>query len=301
MARSILRFDPPPVEMTAELVWMLSRTFGPVEAPAPPSLDGSEAFRLVRLFGTAARIAARHSEALLSRELGPENTVELRASRLRAVASQLRCEAAMEQVAELARGASIPLVYLKFAALSLAVELTEGSRDVGDLDVLVEGGQGQELHELLLGNGWRVTDLPPPEQHLESIGHPLYGLVEVHRVIPGVQVGLSGVSATLGALEEGGLIEALEDRPGCWVPARACLVAHAMTHGLVQHGDAPASYPALRVFADLIDLGLGGEEGEALASEAAPLISRVLPEEEVMARCRALPLARRRRGAAPVR
>ena len=59
-----MRFDPPPIELTPDLRWMLLRAFGPTEAPAPPG--GSAA--CVQIFRVGHRIGHRIRSDRLSAE-----------------------------------------------------------------------------------------------------------------------------------------------------------------------------------------------------------------------------------------
>jgi len=57
-----LRFTPPAVELTAELVWMLRRAFAPPGTPGTPvggPVEPLVAVDLARRFEVSARIAAR--------------------------------------------------------------------------------------------------------------------------------------------------------------------------------------------------------------------------------------------------
>jgi hypothetical protein len=101
--------------------------------------------------------------------------------------------------------------------------------------------------------------------------HPHGGIVEVHRLVLGVRPA-GGASATLGALAEHGLLRPAPHLPGsCSTPAPAVLAAHALVHGIGQHGYWPASYSLLKMIADLIDLGFHADA--ELARNAAALVA----------------------------
>ena len=67
------------------------------------------------------------------------------------------------------------------------------------------------------------------------------------------------------------------------VPSRPVLLAHALVHGLVQHGWAPRSYPPWRGVSDWIDLGLGEADGDTLLAAASAWIGGSLAAEEARA------------------
>jgi hypothetical protein len=91
-------------------------------------------------------------------------------------------------------------------------------------------------------------------------------------------------SATADDLAAAGLLVALGALPGCAAaPAPAVTAAHVLVHGLAQHGWAPVSYPPLKMVADLVDLGWGGEEGPSLAARAVPWVEPEVAAAEVEA------------------
>jgi len=69
-------------------------------------------------------------------------------------------------------------------------------------------------------------------------------------------------------------------------------MAHALVHGIGQHGFWPDSYPLLRTLADLIDLGFHQDDAAPLAERAIALVARDVTAEEAEAArglCRASP------------
>ncbi len=67
------------------------------------------------------------------------------------------------------------------------------------------------------------------------------------------------------------------------VPSRPVLLAHALVHGLAQHGLAPRSYPPWRGVSDWIDLGLGGDQGDALLAAASAWLGGALSADDAEA------------------
>jgi len=289
MSREI-RFSPPRLapEILPDLAWLLARAFGPSLAPGSTEkpAETPRAVELARRFELAARIAARADRALLAAELGDDAAEALQAERRATAAGNLRLEAAVRAIASVAAEARIPIGFLKYAALELSGALVPGSRGAADIDVLAPGGREVELRDALAAAGFAICDSPGYEHQLAPQVHPRFGAVEVHRMILGVRLHGPGDrrSATLDALLESGWTAPCPALPGTVVvPKPEVLAAHAAVHGLGQHGFEPAAYPALRTFADLIDLGWGGPGRREHAARIAPWLAEDLPAAEIAA------------------
>ncbi len=138
-----------------------------------------------------------------------------------------------------------------------------------------------ELWQALVAAGWRGSGLPDAEHQLPALKDPEGGVVEVHRLLPGVRLA-GGASATFEALDREGLLAPLPlGWPGRSVaPAPEVQAAHVLVHGLGQHGYWPASYSLLRMVADLIDLEASGK---ALTDRAAAWVEKDVPAAEAEA------------------
>jgi hypothetical protein len=81
--------------------------------------------------------------------------------------------------------------------------------------------------------------------------------------------------ATFDDLEAAGALRPVDAAAGGTLraPSRPVLLAHALVHGLLQHGWAPGAYPPFRMISDLIDLGLGGPDGDELLEAALPWLT----------------------------
>ncbi len=292
-----IRFAPPALapDLLPDLRWLLARAFGPASDPAVrssealaivPPKDAGRAVDLARRFGIAARIATRTNRPLLGTELGAAADL-LPAERRTATAEGLRLEAAIRAIAGAAATAGISIAFLKYAALELSGVLAPGGRTASDIDVLAPEGREEELRDALVAAGFAQTAGPGYEHQLAPQVHPRFGAVEVHRLILGVRLGgRSGGrrSATLDALIAAGLAVPCTTLPGRVVlPAADVLAAHAAVHGLAQHGYEPSAYPALRTFADLLDLGWGGPLGRRSAERIAPWLAEDLSGVELAA------------------
>jgi hypothetical protein len=291
---STIRFHPPRIEVPPEVRWMLLRAFGPPGAPFPaagePPLAPAAVLAAARRFEVSARIGARQGRARLSGELaagmieaaGAESAAGFQRDQAAAAALGLRLLALAGEVAAAAAPLGIPLAFLKFAALEAAGFTALGARSACDIDVLVPEERADDLQRALLARGWRLSGMPPSEHQLAPVEHPYGGIVEVHRMVLGVRLD-GGASATLEALAASGLLRPdLPDLPGsCSTPAAEVLAAHALVHGIGQHGYWPASYSLLKMIADLIDLGF--HEDGALAARAAALVARDVTAAEAAA------------------
>jgi hypothetical protein len=269
---------------------MLLRAFGPPGAPFAEAVDAAGALAAARRFEVSSRVAARQGRARLAAELGAETASGFQRDLATAAAQGLRLEALLREIAAVASERGIPLVLLKFAALSAAGVVAPGARTACDLDVLVPPRRAGELQEALGSRGFRPSGLPDAEHQLAALVHPGGGVVEVHRLMIGVRPEGDG-SATVATLERAGLLEPAPGLAGCFVPAREAQMAHVLVHGVGQHGFWPASYPLLRMLADLTDLGFHDETAAPQAARAAGLVARdVAPEEAEAVRdlCRAL-------------
>ncbi|HEV2853249.1 MAG TPA: nucleotidyltransferase family protein [Thermoanaerobaculia bacterium] len=273
---SSLRFRPPRLEIPGEIRWMLLRAFGPAGAPFPRPVEPEAALAMARRFEVSARIAARQGRDRLAAELGAEAAAGFGRDRTAAAAAGLRLQEVARRVAAVAADLDLPVAFLKFVALETAGVLAAGSRDACDVDVLAPEERAGELRRALLAAGWRPSGLPEAEHQLPALQDPEGGVVEIHRLLPGVR--LAGESsATLGELESLGFLETMQGYPGCSsVPAPEVQAAHVLVHGLGQHGYWPASYSLLKMVADLIDLG-------ALTDRAAQWVEKDVPAVEAAA------------------
>ncbi len=305
MAR--IRFAPPPGHPDPERRWILMRAFGPAPAPAPtpvptgglapigapigaPSrpFDAESVLASSRALFLAARIGARHRAAHLASELGggPDAAAAaagFAADHRGAIARTLLLDELAAELAGVARSLGLPVALLKFAALYATGALLPGGRLASDVDVLVPAKRAAELHDALLGRGFAASGLSAYEHQLPLISHPRLGAVEIHLHLPGLVPPGGHGYAVLEDLEAAGALRPVAAPPtsattpaaagGLRAPSRPVLLAHALAHGLLQHGWAPEAYPPFRMVSDLVDLGLGGPDGEALLEAGLPWLT----------------------------
>lgn len=286
----IERLRPPPVEATGEVEWALARAFARFPASAADAVDGRRVVSLAVTHDLAARIAARTPFEQLRDEIGYENALELAKRQLIVEAAGERLLDAARDIAARLQAPGIPVAVVKFAALRLGGHVGAGARAAGDLDLLVPAAAAGRVRTVLLDAGYREVRLIDVAHHLSALVRADGVAVEVHTALPNVDAG--GDGGGFDALLAAGLLKPATALPAsCLVPSREVLAAHCLVHGLVQHLGAPQSYPAMRMLADLVDLGLAGPLGDELGEQAGRLVSRSLAREDVEAAkalCRAL-------------
>ena len=276
------RFHPPPVDFVPAVRWALLRAFGPPDGAFSGPLDAEAAIRAAGSLDLGPRIGGRVGLATLKSDLGEEAGRSLLIDNVKAawIASELvKCA---NVVAEAAAEIGVPVAFLKGVALRLSGVSGEGSRWLSDVDVLTPAGRASSLVEALVGRGFRSAEFRPEAQHLPPLRRGRTEVVEVHRLLLGVRLPPRRRFATFDDLAEHGMLERVPaEMPGqCLVPSRELLTAHALAHGIAQHGLAPGSYPMTRMLADLIDLGFAGPDGPRLAEAVYPMVaSNVSPKE----------------------
>lgn len=283
MTRVGLRFRPPGVSFDTTTRWLLARAFAEPET-APRSRPDPE--RLEAVAGSldvGARIATRIPQPVLEAEAGRHAAVVLTVAATVAEAQAELVVGAVSVLGEIAADMGASVALLKYAALEVSGSVARGSRMVSDLDVLAAESQADDLVAALAERGYRSELSMPVEHHLPvQVGEDSVA-VEIHTTVPGVRLG-GRSSATLGELTELELVRPVGSlHPGLLVPSREVLVAHALAHGIAQHGLHPASYPMMRMVADLVDLGFAGDDGERLAASVRPWIARDVSDAEVEA------------------
>jgi len=266
---------------------VLLRAFGPDTATAPTGVDFIAALALAERLGLTARIGVRARQAPEIQAASLENRQVVaalaRASQVAAV-SQLQARELVIEIAATARASGIPCCFLKGAALDAMGVLASGSRILGDVDVLVPERFAPALATALEARGFRAGATDEYPHQLPGLVHPLLGMVELHRHLPGMAKPGARGFATFDELAASGMLVPCDELgEGAAVPVRAALLAHLLAHGLAQHGFQPMAYPAMRLVGDGIDLGLAGEGGDELLDVALPWIEGSVPIEEALA------------------
>ncbi|HEV8628672.1 MAG TPA: nucleotidyltransferase family protein [Thermoanaerobaculia bacterium] len=282
MARRF-RFQPPALAMTAELRWVLLRAFAPVGDAATFPVDLAAAVALARRLGLSARIGARIRPAA---ELAgaAASDAALAHDTVAAAVAQMQGREAAGEIADAAAEVALGCCFLKGVALEAMGLLSGGSRPLGDVDVLVPAAAAATLESVLLRRGFARASGEEYPHHLAPLLHPRLGAVEIHRHLPGVALPEARRFADFDGLAAAGWLECWPaGGAAAWLPRRPLLVAHLLAHALAQHGFRPGAYPAMRVLADLIDLGLADETGVELIESALALVARWVPPAEARA------------------
>ncbi len=282
------RFAPPDVAMTPALRWVLARAYAAADT-AMDETEGGAAVALAQRLGLAARIATRQPQARLTAELGPEAAAELKRQRALAIAQQMRLGAALTAVDATAADLRIPYAPLKGQALVLGGFAPDGGRPSSDLDLLIPEGKLDALQSELLRQGFAVAG-EAYEHQAPALRHLGGGMVELHRVLPGVRLEPKR-SATFEALAAAGLFgppptsptPSFRPRGDLRLPRRELLTAHALVHAIAQHGLAPAVFPGFLFFGDLADLAFRGSGGRATLAAIGPWIEREVSYAEAEA------------------
>jgi hypothetical protein len=287
------RFDPPAVDAGDAERWVLGRAFADRELELPEP-QGVAAVALAEALALGPRIAARIAPRRLVGELGEEAAGLLKSLRARAVANEMRLEAALAGFDASAADLRVPYAPLKGQALALGGFSADGSRLSADVDILVPEERLEALQSELVRRGFAVAG-ERYEHQAPALRHPDGGTIELHRFVLGVR--LDGRrSARFDELVAAGLVGAPPagstptfrgsgERPrgDLRLPRRELLSAHAVVHALAQHGFAPRAYSGFNLVGDLLDLGFRGSTGSTTLAAIAPWIERAVPIAEAEA------------------
>lgn len=283
MTRQGIRYSPPAVEVPPEVDWLLSWALA---KHASDLVDANrvEAGRLDRIVGATGllgRIRSRWPRELLASELSQGLFDKVGRAIHSIAANEVIQEEAALRIAEIASEQGISAVFLKGMALRLGGYAAAGTRQAGDIDVLVPHESAEPLSEALRQKGCRELDLRQPDYHLLPLVHPLGVVIEIHHFIEGVSLG-STRGVTAEEILAGENYRELEGWPaGNLVPDANLLTAHLLVHALGQHGFSPGSYPLLQLLADLQDLDFSGAPGDRFVDEGFEWIQKDMTQAEV--------------------
>jgi len=280
MSSHVLWRSPPPVALTTEIRWVLLRAFGPPQAPFPDRVDGPRAAALAGDLGLVERIGARVPSSLLVTELGSDVARQLALSRLQVLARVRGLCDLIPELASAAAAAAIPIVLLKFAALHAGGYLAEGSRAASDIDILLPERDVERAAEILTSRGFFAAEAAMADHHHWPPLHDRQGrVVELHTRLPGLREPGGRRFAGFEALEAaGGLQPAPGLDSGCQLLRPDLMAAHAIAHGLAQHGGADV-YPVTRALGDVIDVLPGERRRRGIG--AAEWIAADVPSSEL--------------------
>lgn len=254
------RFRPPACELPVELIWTLSRAFGPLPGPALDLERPAQVVPWACRLALRERIASRLPRQDAERELPAEIVDAFWRAREVLAARTLLLQELLDRVAGRAAEIGTAIVAVKGIALLESGAADWGSRPLLDLDLLVAGDRAPDLHRSLESAGLQRSGFRE-RQHLAPLADPRLGEVELHLHLPGLVV--SGKRPATGEdLRRAGLTRPSERLEGLELPAAPLLAGHALAHALDQHGLSPTSYPVTRLVADLIDLAATADHSE---------------------------------------
>ena len=279
-----IRFRPPRVRFSPEIRWVLGRAFGPPGQPVEPPLNRARALELVGVFNLGGQIAARLGRARLALELGESRGATVWRAYQMTAGRLLHRLALAETIAKAAIASRCEVVFLKSMALHLTGVTAAGTRDLADVDVLVETSRRGVLEDALRSEGFRTLELRSRGESAFGFFEPSRGSLDLHPNLPGVRLTPGSPFAGLDDLRQAELLLPAPGMGACAsVPTAPVLVAQALAHGIGHHGFDPAHYPLLRMVADLVDLGFGDEGGETVARQILPWLESELSAREILA------------------
>ncbi len=283
MVGTPVQFDPPSVELSAELNWVLARAFGPLDVTCDARLDGNGLIDGAKRLALAARIGARIPPEVLATEVGEDVAAGLQQAYGDAAALDLASAGLCRQIAALGNAIETPVIALKGAALRESGITAAGSRQACDVDVVTLESRLDDLHQAVVSEGYRVSDMRSAEHELDALFHPSGLMIEIHRYVRGVRV-VEGRSATADDLLDNDLCRSRgDDGSGLLVPDPHVVLAHLLVHGIAQHGNAPWSYPLLRLVGDVQDMGLDRAGWSTFLERGWPWIARDVSRAEATA------------------
>jgi hypothetical protein len=281
MIRRGFRFRPPEVAFGRDLRWVLLRGFGPSKALFPGPVEPETVRALAAAFDLGPRIGSRIGQERLWAEVGADTARKFLIASAASEAQGNRLVRFAHEVAGVAANAGVPLVFLKFVALSFSGVLMAGSRSAADLDLMVAPEHVEPLARALRSKGFTTSGVPGSDQHVAPFVDGSGAIVEIHRYVQGVRLGRNEAFATSGELASlGFLVPVAQVQGDCSIPNREVLAAHVIAHGIAHHGRKPQEYPLFRMVADLIDLGFVAEDSEAVLEQITPWLEGEVSSEE---------------------
>lgn len=282
MSPDSFRFTPPQFELPAEAQWVMMAALS--SAPPTPAshLDQEELLLWLQRLGLAERLAFRHPPDLLLSTLGQTIHDALVTQQRRAAGRTLMLIELARTIADAALQLETPVVLLKGVAL-MALEVTPvGSRDASDVDALVPRGKAQQLANDLVARGFEQSQVHESSQHLPALIHPRMGLTEIHVALRELRINAPR-DAEFEDLEKHQLLSPIPDLANTYAPSPEVLAAHALAHGIAQHGRSPKSYPFLRMMADLQDIAPHIGSFEEMLDAARPFLQKTVSQRELNA------------------
>ncbi len=236
-------FDPPVWNWPEERRWVLAAAYGD-RLPDKPECRSELLSQAASSMGLAARIAARWSRDL-DRRLDSSSALEFRRARTKVEGTNLRLDAGLELVEQELAALGAAAVLLKGMALRRLGWSPAGGRPMVDIDLLLDPSVARQLQVRLQAIGFASAVEDLPGKHLPTLTHEEFGVIELHRAIPGL--GSLNSPVDFQSVRDS-LIEKNASR--VYFPEPFLLAAHAIAHGWLLEGHLAGS----RVFTMLGDL-----------------------------------------------
>jgi len=276
------RFSPPTFDLPDEAQWPLLAAFSPSALRAPAHLDPSKILEWSHLLALRERIAAIHGSDALASALGPIPAEALMKNQRQTAGRSLLLIELARLIANSAGRLGTPIVLVKGIALLVADITPLGSRGIYDVDALIPRTKAQPLADDLVAQGLARATVHESSQHLPALIHPRMGVTEIHVSLREVHID-SKADACFEDLERQELLSVAPDPENALVPSADLLAAHALAHGIAQHGRSPQGYPFFRMVADLQDLASPGHGLRSVLENARPFISQSVSARELRA------------------
>ena len=270
------------VRATPELEWVVLRAFGGGAAAFRSPVDGAGAVDLARRLALLPRLVHATGPERLEAELGREVAQKALSEYRESALSAAKLVALARLAGRVAAANGLQVVALKHAALCLSGVSSPAARGAVDADLLVADADAGPLLEALAGAGIAVSTAPAYEHQHRPLVHPRAGMLELHRHLPGVRPAPGEPAMRFEDVAALGLASPLSaGEPGLLLPRPGLLLAHALAHGLFQHGLEPTAYPAWKLLGDLDDLRRAS--GRGLLDEALPFVAAEVEEGDARA------------------
>lgn len=245
---------PPQVEVSPELLFVLTRAFSPLTPRGGGTVDPRRVWKLAEALDLSCRIGWRVPRVQLVQELG-EDVATLFASRYHdAATSATVINAVTSEVVRHINQAGVPAVLLKSNALVMSGLTGVGARRFIDIDILVPAASAREVHCHLVAQGYRGGRHRDGAHQLSSLFHPAGVMVEIHTHVKHMRLAHGEGWVRFEDLESKGLLRPLPGMAGVRIPSLEFLAGHALIHGVVQHWRQVGDYPLMRLLADLADI-----------------------------------------------
>jgi hypothetical protein len=276
-----VRFWPPTVSLAADVRWAILRAFARPELEVSPSCPPDRCLGTASTLGLLPRICARVAQQVLRADLR-ECFESAARGKYGAVARGLLLERTLHLIEETAATLETPYALIKGAAIVRHLGSDLGLRGAGDIDILLHPSDAACMHRELQRRGFHEETPTHPHFHLPLLSDRSGSAIEIHSCLSELRLGDDRRDATLADLIAQGRVAQVAGSAGrALLPDPELLLAHALAHGIAQHGYLPQSYPLLRMVADIVDLAPLAPPGAL--DRASRMLAPTVSADEVQA------------------